>query len=163
MTARTEAPDDAPREEDFERLVAQEMLIESATEKLLELMERHDVSKAELARRIGKSRPFITQVMDGSRNMTLRTVADLAFALGYELRLGEAGMPHVHSGRLSEPRVMPDDQVSEWAHVRTKRNWTAHTATVRDTPAWGQPTSHLRRVRVTRSGEPIEMPNRRSA
>jgi transcriptional regulator with XRE-family HTH domain len=163
MNAKTDAPREAPREEDFERLVAQEMLIESATEKLLELMEREGVSKAELARRIGKSRPFITQVMDGSRNMTLRTVADLAFALGHQLRLGEAETPHALSGRISEPKVMPADQVSGWAHDRAKRNWAAHVTPVRDSPAWGPPTSHLRRVRVTRRGEPIEMTNRMTA
>jgi transcriptional regulator with XRE-family HTH domain len=163
MTAKTDANNEAPREEDFERLVAQEMLIESATEKLLELMERHDVSKAELARRLGKSRPFITQVMDGSRNMTLRTVADLAFALGYELRLGEAATPHAMGVRGSEPKVMPADQVSGWAHDRTKRNWAAHAPSVRDTPAWWQPPNHLRGVRVTRSGDPIEMPDRLTA
>lgn len=53
----------------------------SATELICELMQKKNVSRADLAKRIGKSKAFITQVLHGTRNMTLRTLADLAGAL----------------------------------------------------------------------------------
>ena len=65
---------------DGARLYEQERLVLAATEDLCELMVRQDVSKAELARRLGTSRANITQLLNGSRNLTLRTLADLAWA-----------------------------------------------------------------------------------
>lgn len=65
----------------YERLLAQEALILDATELISELIEARGLSRAELAKRIGKARGFVTQVLSGSRNMTLRTLADLAYAL----------------------------------------------------------------------------------
>jgi transcriptional regulator with XRE-family HTH domain len=57
------------------------------TESLCELLETQNISRRELARRIGKSPPFVTQVLSGERNMTLRTAADFAFALDHRLRV----------------------------------------------------------------------------
>ena len=45
------------------------------------LMESQGVSKAELARRVGKSRAYVTQSLGGDRNMTLSTLARFADAL----------------------------------------------------------------------------------
>lgn len=94
---------------EFEQYLAQELLIESVTEKLLELMEREDVSKAELARRLGKSRAYITQILDGSRNMTLRTVADVAHAIGFDVHLAE-GTGLGHRATLA---TVGEDQITE--------------------------------------------------
>ncbi len=72
------------------RLLEQEVLLLSATELICELMERKGVTRAELARRIGKSKAFVTQILRGSRNMTLRTLADFAWALETRVRLSPA-------------------------------------------------------------------------
>jgi len=69
------------------RLLEQESLILEATEVLSELMARENISKAEMARRLGRSKSYVTQVLDGSANLTLRTLADLGWALGYSFRL----------------------------------------------------------------------------
>ena len=50
-------------------------------------MEKEDVTKAELAKRLGKSKAFVTQMLSGSRNMTIHTLADVAFVLGYKIEL----------------------------------------------------------------------------
>lgn len=47
------------------------------------LMDEKQITKADLARKIGSSRPYVTQLFSGSKNPTLGTVADLAWALGY--------------------------------------------------------------------------------
>lgn len=98
-------PRQTHQDPEFERALAQEMFIESVTEKLLELMDQEDVSRAELARRIGKGRSFITQILDGSRNMTLRTVADLAFALGHQLVVEERPRAEVSRARALENQL----------------------------------------------------------
>lgn len=69
------------------RLFEQERLILDATENVFELMESNEVSKAELARRLGRTRAYVTQVLSGARNMTLRTFADVLFACGARARM----------------------------------------------------------------------------
>ena len=51
------------------------------TEDILVAMEDQGVSKAELAQRLGKSKARISQLLGGSSNMTIGTLADIAFAL----------------------------------------------------------------------------------
>ena len=69
------------------RLFEQEFLLISATELISELMQEKKVSRSELAERIGKSKSFVTQILRGQHNMTLRTLADLAWALDARVRL----------------------------------------------------------------------------
>jgi transcriptional regulator with XRE-family HTH domain len=69
-------------ESDYERLLAQERLILDATETIVALLEERGVSRQELAARLGKSKGFVSQLLSGERNMTLRTLADLGYALG---------------------------------------------------------------------------------
>ena len=63
------------------RLLCQEDLILDVTERVLECMEKKKISKSDLATALGKTKPYVTQLLNGSRNMTLRTLADIAFAL----------------------------------------------------------------------------------
>lgn len=67
-----------------ERAYAREDLVFNVTEDLLVMLEELDVSKTELARRLGKSKSYITQVLSGSRNMTLGSFSDICFALGFK-------------------------------------------------------------------------------
>ncbi len=69
------------------RLEKQEQLLFDATELVSRAMEQQGVSKSELARRIGKSKAYVTQVLGGKTNMTLRTLSDLAAAVGYDVEL----------------------------------------------------------------------------
>ena len=39
------------------------------------------MTRAELARRMGRTPGFVSQVLGGGRNLTLRTIADIAAAL----------------------------------------------------------------------------------
>ena len=64
------------------RTYAREDLIYNVTEDLLVQMEQLSVTKLELARRLGKSRPYVTQMLSGGRNMTLGSLSDFCFALG---------------------------------------------------------------------------------
>ena len=72
---------------DPERMKAfqQERLILEVTELISRLMEEQSVSKTQLADRLGKTKGYITQLLDGRANMTLRTVSDVLFVLGRTL------------------------------------------------------------------------------
>ena len=72
---------------EYRRLYAIEGLVTDAAELVARLMEEQGVTKAELARRLGKSRARITQLLSGKANMTIRTFAELAYVLGAEVDL----------------------------------------------------------------------------
>src|SRR4051794_22446012 len=76
------------RTPEYARMLDQERLILDASELVCEMMELRGVSKADLARLTGRTRAFVTQVLSGDRNMTLRTLADFAHALGFRITLG---------------------------------------------------------------------------
>jgi transcriptional regulator with XRE-family HTH domain len=71
----------ANQSEDNARLLAQELLITEITEKIWNAMELAGVNKTELANRMGATKGYVSQVLSGSRNMTLRTLSDICFAL----------------------------------------------------------------------------------
>ena len=64
-----------------ERVFAREELVYNVTEDFLVMLEELGISKKELARRLGKSKSTVTQVLSGSRNMTLGSLSDICFAL----------------------------------------------------------------------------------
>lgn len=76
-TSRIAEHDDA----EFERLVLQEELILNVTNVLTEALNEAGVTKSELAKRIGRSPAFVSHVFGGGRNLTLRTISDIAAAL----------------------------------------------------------------------------------
>ena len=67
--------------------VEAERLILEATELVLEQMERANVSRTELAKLLGKSKSHVSRLLSGDRNMTLRTLAKISFALSCRVRL----------------------------------------------------------------------------
>jgi len=64
-----------------ERLIALEELVLNVTEDILVAMEDKGVTKQKLAKKLGKSKSYISQVLGGARNMTLKTLSDMCFAL----------------------------------------------------------------------------------
>ena len=72
---------------EFRRLLAQEELILEVTETICNILEKEKISRKELAERLGKSKGFVSQLLNGGRNLTLRTVADILHALGYKVAL----------------------------------------------------------------------------
>ncbi|MCC6483815.1 MAG: helix-turn-helix transcriptional regulator [Armatimonadetes bacterium] len=64
-----------------------EKVILDFTERICEIMEDSGTSRAELAERLGRSRPWVTKLLRGDQNMTIATMVGVMLALGYELRL----------------------------------------------------------------------------
>lgn len=82
-------------DEEFARIFAQEDLIEEAGELIVRAMDRENISKNELSQRIGVSRPYITQILSGSRNITLRTFADLMYAMNEKVLITSTSISDV--------------------------------------------------------------------
>ncbi len=117
------------------RLFAEEALIIQVTEAIWEAMEVRGCNKSQLAEALGKSKAFVTQLLSGSRNMTLRTLADIASALDQcvkvefcedryasqwessveirpvQMRVVLGSLEPVEQGRQwSQPRRLPDNR-----------------------------------------------------
>jgi transcriptional regulator with XRE-family HTH domain len=69
------------------RLLRQEELILEVTEALSAALEKEGITKKDLAERLGKTKGFVSQVLAGGRNLTLRTIADVADALECRIRI----------------------------------------------------------------------------
>jgi transcriptional regulator with XRE-family HTH domain len=78
---------DVLRTEEGQRLFERERVWVETTEHICRLMEQENVSRAELARRLGKTPAYVTKLLRGTQNLTLGTVSDVAFVLGRSLSI----------------------------------------------------------------------------
>jgi transcriptional regulator with XRE-family HTH domain len=66
------------------RLFQQERAIYEITELIESVMAEQGIGRSQLAAKLGQSKAWITQLLDGERNKTIRTVADVLAVLGRE-------------------------------------------------------------------------------
>lgn len=71
----------------YDQTLEEERLILEATELIEELLDQKDINRKQLADRLGKSKAHVTQLLSGERNLTLRTLAELAYNLSHRLHL----------------------------------------------------------------------------
>lgn len=88
---------------------------------LLRRMEEQGISRAELARRMGTSRAYITRLLGGDANFTLMTMVKLSMAVG--------GALHIHiSDQKATTRwqdVLPQEKAAEEAEAPARRKRAA--------------------------------------
>ena len=65
---------------------------------VLTYMERENISKADLARRLGKSRAAITQMFQKTPNITLRKMVEIAEAIGLDLHISASQLQEEQKG-----------------------------------------------------------------
>ncbi|WP_134705417.1 helix-turn-helix transcriptional regulator [Rahnella sp. CJA17(1/100)] len=99
--------------EEHSRIYASEELTFNVTEDLLIIMEDKDISKTDLAVKLGKTKAYISQLLSGSKNMTLKTMSDVCFALGIK--------PSVDFKDI-EDSVVSDSTVKKFVHI----NWETY-------------------------------------
>jgi transcriptional regulator with XRE-family HTH domain len=78
---------DGKMDADVRRQYEQERLILWTTEELARMMHEQDLSKADLARALGTSRAYVTNLLSGRTNLTLRTLADVAAVMDYRIEI----------------------------------------------------------------------------
>lgn len=79
--------DDFSFPEISEREMACERLIFNTTEDILLAMQDAGMKQSDLAKKLGKSDSCISQMLNGTRNITLRTLSDICAALGVEVKI----------------------------------------------------------------------------
>jgi transcriptional regulator with XRE-family HTH domain len=72
--------------EDPQGLRQEELIIE-VTEALARALRNTGITQTELAAKLGKSKGFVSQILGGGRNLTLRTLADVAGALECKVQI----------------------------------------------------------------------------
>lgn len=97
------------------RLLQQEWLILEVTELVGNVMEEKGVRKKDLAEELGRSKGYITQLLDGRANMTLRTISDVMWALGCSLSVGARPIGF-HSNVATEEKYDLSSIKEVWSH-----------------------------------------------
>lgn len=81
-------------DQQFQRALATERPAFNFINALDEAMQANGITKAELAKRLGRSRSFVTQALRRDHNLTFKTAADLAWACGLALNIGLVPFQH---------------------------------------------------------------------
>jgi transcriptional regulator with XRE-family HTH domain len=89
---------------EFRKLLSIESLVAEAAEAIARLMAEQNVSKADLARRLNTSRAWVTQLLSGKANITVRTLAEVLYALDAEVRLNTQPVSWRNVGRSGSRR-----------------------------------------------------------
>lgn len=64
-----------------EKFFCQENFILEVSELIQSELDAKNVTRKDLADKLGKSKAFVSQILSGSRNLTLRTLSDICYAL----------------------------------------------------------------------------------
>lgn len=75
-------PLDLDRNPEFVADFMKGMLIED----ILKAMEENDISKTQLAERLGKSRQYVTRILNETANFTLKSIAEITCALDMQVQ-----------------------------------------------------------------------------
>jgi len=79
--------DEYMEDEEFARIMAQEELIMDVTEGFSKMLEEEKLTRSGLADTMRKTRGYISQILNGRRNITLRSLAEIAYHLGYHVNV----------------------------------------------------------------------------
>jgi transcriptional regulator with XRE-family HTH domain len=74
------------------RAYEEELLVAEATETICALVDELGITQRELAERLQLSEGRISQILSGGRNLTLRSLAGLGWALGVKFDLSPSAM-----------------------------------------------------------------------
>jgi transcriptional regulator with XRE-family HTH domain len=72
---------------EFRKLYAVEGLIADTAELIWQLLVRRNMKQADLARLLNKTPAFVSQLLNGKANMTVRTLAEVVYALGATVKI----------------------------------------------------------------------------
>ena len=103
------------------RLLNQEKLILEVTEALSEAIEERGLTRSEVAKRLGKTKGFVSQLLAGGRNLTLRSVADLADAIGVSMKVAVDGLNLAKTATRSHPKNLGVQTGASW--TMASRSW----------------------------------------
>ncbi len=87
------------KDENLKKLYMEERLILRVTNVISGLMEEQNIKKVDLAECVGCSKGYITQILDGTANLTLKTISNILFELGSTLAVKAEPIKEFTEGR----------------------------------------------------------------
>ena len=72
---------------EYRKLYALEGLIADTAQLIWDLLEHRNLKQADLARLLNKTPAFVSQLLNGKANMTVRTLAEVVYALGATVKI----------------------------------------------------------------------------
>jgi DNA-binding Xre family transcriptional regulator len=90
-----------------------ELSIIDLNEKIIAMMAQRKVNRVELAKRLGVSKAFVTKLLNGNPNMTIKTINALTLALDCQLYLDI----HPKEFKLARPPFFVHDNKKYTAYV----------------------------------------------
>jgi transcriptional regulator with XRE-family HTH domain len=74
------------------RLLQQERLIIEVAHLICKSMEEKQIKRSQLAKVLGKSKSWVTQILHADANLTIRTIADIFTVMGKKLVLSDQNL-----------------------------------------------------------------------
>ena len=100
------------------RSFQQEAAIYEITELIEDRLSNLGISRSELAAKLGKTKGWVTQLLDGESNKTIRTVADVFAVLGRSLHFSDVP---IEISSPSEPVLgLYSPQVTSGVHDKSR-------------------------------------------
>lgn len=103
--------DEYMKDGEFARTMAQENLIMGVTETVCKILKEDQLTRSKFAHIMGKTRGYVSQLLNGRRNITLRVLSDIAYRLGYNVNI------------IFKARIAKSEQISlklDWDMSRRK-------------------------------------------
>jgi plasmid maintenance system antidote protein VapI len=98
---------DIKKDPELKRFYCQEKLIFDITELISKLMAEKNINKTKLAELLSVGKSHVTQLLDGTSNMTLRTISDVFTALDAEIAVNAS---HLNLDALSDSEYETEDE-----------------------------------------------------
>jgi hypothetical protein len=105
------------------RQYERERLVVATANQIGQMMRDLELSRAELAKRLDRSRAYVTQVLAGDRNLTLRSLSDLGWAMGQRVELQFSPLSSLEYRPLdvSEPHWLPGSYMKSEISMKSLR------------------------------------------
>jgi hypothetical protein len=90
---------------EFRKQYAVEGLIGDTAELIWQLLVRRNLKQADLARMLNKTPAFVSQLLNGKANMTVRTLAEVVYALGATVKINAQDEAASTCGAMDDPQM----------------------------------------------------------
>ena len=116
------------RESDPRVVYERELIYREAVDVVIDFIDSQGLTRRELADRLGLSEARVSRILSGRENLTLRTIADLGWALGLRFAL----VPVPFRDRTDTP-AEKDPAAPDW--VEHRRRYVAEGETAEAPPS----------------------------
>lgn len=113
------------KDPEFQKTYTVEGLLADAAELIWQLLVQRKMKQTDLARLLNKTPAFVSQLLNGKANMTVRTLAEVANALGATIKIeavdanatadAAQDCPQVHTFRFAA-KPLSNDNVSRYRY-----------------------------------------------